>query len=97
MHINTPECDVLLTEKEYDSENKASENVNEVGGEDFKEKKRSPTAKPVIILEKREKQMQTEVNNEVVSDISKRKYVISSREKTVESFFKQRMDNHKAK
>ena len=41
--------------------------------------------------------MQTEVNNKVVTDISKRKYVISSREKTVESFFKQRMDNHKAK
>ena len=38
----------VLTEKECDSNNKAYANVNEVGGEDFKEKKRSPTAKPVI-------------------------------------------------
>ena len=58
----------VLIEKDCDSENKAFEEVNEVGGEDFKLKKISTTDKPVIILNKRENQMQSEVTVKVESD-----------------------------
>ena len=79
----------VLTEKECDSENKAFEEVNKVGGEDFKLKKISTMKRPVIILNKRENQMHSEVAVKVESDISKRKYAISWDE-----WSKQKMDNH---
>ena len=82
----------VLIEKDCDSEIKAFEEVNEVGGEDFKVKKISTTKRPVIILNKRENQMQSEVAVKVESDISKRKYVISSDE-----WMRQRMNNHHKK
>ena len=87
----------VLTEKESDSVNKASENVDEVGSVNFEKTKRSHTAKSVIIL--RKKQIQNEVNNKVVSDLSKRKFVIHESSKRVGridliNFLR---DTHKAK
>ena len=69
----------VLKEEKSESVKKASKNADKVGKDDSKTEERSLTTKSVTL--QRRKQVQSGINDKVVSDLSNRKYVISESSK----------------